>query len=42
MVPALVTALAVGIFNIDEEVEVPAAVVPEVWHKGISGPRLSF
>ena len=47
MVPALVTALAVGIFNIDEEVEVPAvvdkaAVVPEVWHKGISGPQLSF
>lgn len=45
MVPALVTAPAVGIFNNDDdEVEIPAAVdkaavVPEVRHEGISAPQ---
>lgn len=44
IVPALVTAPAVGIFNNDEEVEVPAAVdegavVPEEGFKGTSPVR---
>lgn len=44
IVPALVTAPAVGILNNDEEVEVEAAVdetavVPEEWRKGISPVR---